>query len=206
MAPRIAAVALVAAPVFMPGAAANDAPTALVVRIYGAGGITPDAGRAARVTAGATLAETGIALEWIDCEGASAGEPADRCAVRLANDELAVRLVRTPAQPGEAGQLPLGYSLVDARVSAGSLATIFLDRVEWLAHAADADPGTLLGLAIAHEIGHLLLGSTEHAATGVMRAIWSSAALRRHGQDWRFTHQHGARMRAAIHARGLPAR
>jgi hypothetical protein len=34
-----------------------------------------------------------------------------------------------------------------------------------------------LGVVMAHEIGHLLLGSNSHSARGVMRAEWSQQLL-----------------------------
>jgi hypothetical protein len=33
--------------------------------------------------------------------------------------------------------------------------------------------GEILGAAIAHEVGHLLLGADAHSAYGVMQAAWS---------------------------------
>ena len=43
------------------------------------------------------------------------------------------------------------------QASAGVLATVFLDRVEWLAFEAGADIALLLGRVAAHELGHLLM-------------------------------------------------
>jgi hypothetical protein len=36
---------------------------------------------------------------------------------------------------------------------------------------------TLLGHAIAHELGHLFLGTNSHSPTGLMRARWQSDDL-----------------------------
>jgi len=36
----------------------------------------------------------------------------------------------------------------------------------------------LLGLAMAHELGHLLLRSAKHSAAGIMRARWTERGLR----------------------------
>jgi len=45
----------------------------------------------------------------------------------------------------------------------------------------------LLGRAVAHEIGHLLMGTNQHSASGIMRARWSRCDLRRGQPDqWRF--------------------
>ena len=37
----------------------------------------------------------------------------------------------------------------------------------------------ILGSVMAHEMGHLLLGSNAHAISGIMRAHWESGELRR---------------------------
>lgn len=49
----------------------------------------------------------------------------------------------------------------------GVRAYVLYDRVVAFARANQADPGVLLGQAMAHEIGHLLLGS-EHSQSGLM--------------------------------------
>jgi hypothetical protein len=188
-----------------PAAAATAAtvPVPLVVRIYDGSGAAGSTGTA--LSAAATvLGEAGIAPDWLPCGGPASEGDAGRCGIRLGRGELAVRLLRLPVPDGYTGQLPLGHSLVDPHRRTGALATIYLDRVEWLARASRTDAGLLLGRAIAHEIGHLLLGTTEHAATGVMRAVWSADALRLEAEDWRFTRAHGARMRAALRAPDAP--
>jgi hypothetical protein len=64
----------------------------------------------------------------------------------------------------------LGFSLPEARF--GSHAMIFFNRIERVSASADIDPATMLGHAMAHEIGHVLLGSTEHSPSGIMKARW----------------------------------
>ena len=54
-----------------------------------------------------------------------------------------------------------------------------VDRIDALARQAGVDPGMLLGRAVAHEIGHLILGTTKHAKSGLMRATWKTDELRR---------------------------
>jgi hypothetical protein len=146
------------------------------------------------------LSSAGIQPAWIDCGGG--GRDADeQCGVRLRTGELAVRVVRLPLRENDSpGTRPLGYTLIERHRNTAALATVYLDRVEWLAQASATDTSVLLGRAIAHEIGHLLLGSTEHASRGVMRAVWSSRTLR-HDDDWGFTVEHGARMRIRLRAR-----
>jgi len=59
---------------------------------------------------------------------------------------------------------------------------VFYNRVEAVAmeHAADSRANTaqILGHAIAHEIGHLLLNVQTHSAGGIMRGDWNLSDLR----------------------------
>lgn len=198
--PRIApGVFLVLAAAASASGAVLDLPvTPLVVRLY-AQALQPSDSESALHETRAILAEAGFALQWVPCPLDTA---ADRCASPLGGAELAVRLVTAPPQAYSARALPLGYSLVDGSTQGGSLATIYLDRVKRLASASAADLAALLGRAIAHEIGHLLLGTTQHGRFGVMRAIWSRDAVRntRRG-EWRFSVHEARQMRAAVTAR-----
>ena len=78
-------------------------------------------------------------------------------------------------------------------------ATVYIDRVEWLSRQAGADAVVVLGFAVAHEIGHLLLGTNAHAAHGIMRAIWSRDELQHaNANDWVFSRSEGSKMRASL--------
>jgi len=197
-----ASLVLAAAPVSEIAAAVIDVPvTPLIVRIYDAQALPPSQDQSALREAQAILAEAGIAAEWVPC---ASGVTAARCAIPLGGAELAVRVVTAPPQPYSA-RLALGYSLVDARTRSGALATVYLDRVRWLAAAATADVAALLGRAIAHEIGHLLLGTPHHGPFGVMRATWSRQLVRNsRPKEWRFSGHEAKQMRAAVSARRAP--
>lgn len=176
---------------------------AVVIRTYDASGL-PEADRTAALAAAAAILEdAGLAIARLACEqvDAAAIHP---CRSPLGAHELSLRLVRLPSTDTAAGYVTLGYSLVETPVRFGSLATVYVDRVADLAAASRVDLPTLLGRAIAHEVGHLLLGTSAHARTGVMRAVWSPEALQRSGPDqWRFTARdaealrEGARRRTA---------
>ena len=51
-----------------------------------------------------------------------------------------------------------------------SHAVVLFDAVQNLAASRFTNPANLLGLAMAHEMGHLLLQAAAHSAAGVMRA------------------------------------
>jgi hypothetical protein len=96
----------------------------------------------------------------------------------------------------------MGFSLVGSSGERPYLSSVFPDVVESVARGAAVDQRRLLGWAIAHEIGHLLLNTPEHAAAGLMRADWSRKELQRNvPADWRFLETEAATMRAALSAR-----
>ena len=164
----------------------------LVVRTYDNVGLTPRAIEHALASADATLAAIGIAPIWHPCH-------APLCVPRPKPHEIDVRIVNATAltPPGV-----LGSAAVDVAQHAGTLATVYADRVAALAAASGADEGELLGRAVAHEIGHLMLGTADHAQYGLMRATWTAAEIRRYMPlDWRFSAAQGAEMRLRLLAR-----
>jgi hypothetical protein len=60
---------------------------------------------------------------------------------------------------------------------AGYFVYVFYDRIQVLAQRRRLGHA-LLADVMAHEIGHLLLGSTSHSASGIMCAHWNNEELR----------------------------
>jgi hypothetical protein len=211
-APRlvVTVVLLAAADLGVARAAVLDIPpTPLLLRIYGTAVLPSDTSEVAQREATAILEAAGFAPEWVACGVAPA--PGDRCSSPLAPMELAVRVVSLAEPPrpdiGPSRYLPLGYSLIEPGTKTGSLATIYLNRVAWLAADWEVATAVMLGRAVAHELGHLLLGTSGHTATGVMRAVWSREAMRTgRANDWRFTAADARSMRAGVLTRSRPRR
>jgi hypothetical protein len=81
----------------------------------------------------------------------------------------------------------MGFALVNIAQGVPFLATVCADLVRTVSREAHLDYQLLLGRAIAHEIGHLLLDTNRHADSGLMRAGWSNAELRGNARDdWSF--------------------
>jgi len=70
----------------------------------------------------------------------------------------------------------LGFALPPEGDWFGSYAGVLYDRVERLTSLTLTTP-VVLGHAIAHELGHLLLGVGRHAPTGIMKAAWHRKEL-----------------------------
>jgi hypothetical protein len=170
----------------------------VAVRVYD-GAAFDDASRAAAIRiAAATVAETGVAATWLDCTGDSVRP---RCRHTRADRELIIRISPTfvagtvvsrgsiqSRTDGNAAGLVLGFAVVEPSTGAGALATVFMDRILAIAQRTAVPSGALLGRAIAHEVGHLLLGTNAHARSGLMREIWTDAELMLdRAEDWRFS-------------------
>ena len=165
------------------GRAAELGWTDVTVRLYHDGALAEADETKATATAAAILAAADVNLHWAHCH---TGAPSDaRCARPLEPGELVLRLTRVERPAPRAAVLALGEALVTARGGAPALATVHLDRVDWLARHSGTDAIVLLGRAIAHEVTHLLTGNGRHATTGLMRPLWSSEELtREHAADW----------------------
>ena len=170
----------------------------ITIRIYDSAGVTPNDRAAALKTAGAILSRADLDATWIVCTPARDGRPQPGCDTSPASHELVVRLTHSSPTAEDGNSRAFGYSLIDATTATGTLSTVFVDRVDWLASTGKAVRADVLGRAIAHEIGHQLLGSNDHSARGLMRETWTADELTRNRpEDWQFS----SAQRAALHAR-----
>jgi len=179
-----------------PDSAGADGASQLHVRVYDNTQLPRGQLAAALLGAGRLLAPVGLEVDWHNCspsvrvpaETTMEPEHGASCNAPLAKGELAVRVVHVAVPPEYRGRLPLGDSLIDRDLRVGVLATIYYERVRWLAREANVAIPRVLGHAIAHELAHLIIGSARHARTGLMRPVWSREDLERdRPQDWRFT-------------------
>ena len=114
----------------------------------------------------------GIELIWerpaAGAEEAQGTDMSSRPGESNTRSHVAVRIIR--GMPGNCFPGALGYALPHAR--AGANVSIFFDRVETFSAQFIVASYVVLGDAMAHEIGHVLLRSPEHSAGGLMRARW----------------------------------
>jgi hypothetical protein len=176
------------------------------VRLYDTTGMAGPVRASALETARITLAGANVPIRWMDC---AAGQAVPRCATATEAGERVLRVVRAggPRSAGAgaaalhspASPLPLGDAFVDLAAGSGVLATVYLDRITALAQVSGSSVAILLGYAIAHEIGHLLLGTNTHGTRGLMRPVWSRDEVRRgHAADWTFSESEMTAIRARL--------
>ena len=175
--------------------------TAIIVRTYTQPASADDVPRARR-TASAILERAGIQVVWLECALPGEVTPAGACTQPPRRNELLVRIMSAGAVDQPIDVNTLGFAIVDLNAATGALASVYADRVSVLAQHAGVDEGELLGRTIAHELGHLLLGTNRHAAQGLMRGSWSSEDLRHNRPaQWFFGGKESEAMRSGIASR-----
>ena len=126
----------------------------------------------------------GVETQWVDSSPMpenERGNSNDPGRFSLPNIELSI-LPRSMAERFGQPSKVLGFTPSQERD--GQRMFVFYNRVENLAHSQmrapfEGAPGTpattaqVLGHAIAHELGHLLLNIASHSATGIMRGDWN---------------------------------
>ncbi len=181
---------------------AQSVPYEVVVRTYNTAAWPREEIAASLRVADAIYQSAGIRVRWRECRTADgpSAESDDLCTDRLHPRELIGRL----ASGGPDTSDPVfGYALVDNVAKAGTIATIYADRVGAAATRLSLNRSTLLGRTLAHELGHLLLGTSTHASHGLMRARWTDTVMRndvRH--EWQFSRREARHMQAALTVRG----
>jgi len=112
------------------------------------------------------LAGTGLSVQVQLCRGGLAVS----CNGQSGRN-LVVRVVAGGSKTNDSVlRSPLGQSMADHQ--GGTYASIFMERIQDAAAEADVPRDTVLAYAIAHEVGHLLLGDNAHTPRGVMKGNW----------------------------------
>ena len=146
----------------------------------------------AESAAGRIFSAAGLELEWINC--GDSNEPASvaqHCTEVTYPTHLQLRIL---FRPRNLTASTLGISYLDEKGS-GCYSEIFATQADDL--ALDSwFRAVLLGHVMAHEIGHLLLGTNSHSPLGLMRAHWEAVDLERAAKgQLLFTAQESERMK-----------
>ncbi len=160
----------------------------LIVRVYNSAGMAGDSLDAARREAESILRDIGITVAFRQCGSLGSSEVVDRCNDPLKPSEVVVRVIDAPEFNLTVGSDVLGVANVVRKTNRGWLATLYADRITGAADRAELGVGALLGRVMAHEVGHLFLGTNYHGKAGVMRADWPESLLHQSDeQAWRFS-------------------
>ena len=142
--------------------------------------------------AAGNILQEGVAARWIDCPVGSSST-AD-CSSTGSPLGLVVNLLPyAMSQRLHQGGGVLGFALEASGKDFGFIASVFYDVAKDRAAEHQQDLGQLLADAIAHELGHLLLGPSSHSGWGLMSAFCSAISfVVPHRAAWRFGPRSGA--------------
>jgi hypothetical protein len=161
----------------------------VTIRVYDVYGLSPEIRREAMSIAAEALGRAGVQAIIVDCSARPAATP---CKTALGDGELIVRLLRHPPD----GAHVLGEAVVAGDSGASTVATVYTAAIAERSRRTGMPLATIVGRVSAHEIGHLLLGTSVHAAHGLMRSSWDVQRLDR--GDWDFTLDDAATIRRRL--------
>ena len=145
----------------------------------------------------------GIRIDGLNCgHTTETGEERASCSKAAFPEHFEVRLRQKSLNLHES---TLGLSFLGDD-GIGCHADVFYAGVEPIEQEAGLSAEAILGLVIAHELGHLLLGTNSHAARGIMRANWKKQDLSLAGKGMLgFTEDQAQKMRGRLESASLPA-
>jgi hypothetical protein len=158
----------------------------------------------AEAVAARIFERAGIESLWREHSATAAGSESIANTLRTRNVvHFTMHIIpRSMAVRLASSQICLGLSVVPSGNKRGDMAYVFYHRVQELARGRNLSAADSLGHAMAHEIGHLLLGTNSHSPTGLMRARWDRSDLLRAATGWLiFTDAEAERLCADVRER-----
>lgn len=143
------------------------------IRVYDYAGVSEDVLRKAEGVTAGIFQKVGVDFVWYTCarKGKFSGKascPGEMDRTDLILNILPHSMSKDLRRAGEVEGLA-----ADGRDEFSSYAWVFFDRAKEEAAKQLLNLANVLGNLMAHELGHLLLGSYPHSRTGLMRAGWS---------------------------------
>lgn len=172
----------------------------LTIRVYNYTDIEPRTIEQTRREASRVLLSAGIDVRWEQCRTSEKDANQDAsCAQRAGAHVIQLRLHSLEmAKKMTKRSIEFGYS-IPLENGFGIIAGVYVDRTSEMARSLGLDLHVVLGHTIAHEIGHLLLGTNSHTNTGVMRRTWRDREVRLAITGLLgFTEAHAEEMRARV--------
>jgi hypothetical protein len=171
----LALVALIGFALSEPACAKPAAPDlTATVRVYNYAQTSPIVLAEAEREADRIFGEAGLKTVWMDCMPRQPTLlPQEPCQDAIEATDIRLRILTSPVR-NSLQDTVFGFAV------APTLATVYYESVLALAKydEREFESSVVLGCAMAHEIGHLLLGSNSHSLTGVMRAQWERKQIR----------------------------
>jgi hypothetical protein len=150
--------------------------TPVTIYLFNDDGVSGPVLKSAELEAQRIFEAAHIGILWRECTPAQDKAEVDpACHALRTPNHLNLRIVRGSARENDD---VFGVAFLGAD-GAGAYSDVFYGSVEKLQDAGHGNVGRILGHVMAHEIGHLLIGSHAHSPWGIMAAKWHGEDLRR---------------------------
>jgi len=177
-------------------AASNHREVTLTVLVYDYSRLPASELEDAVAVAQEIFRNAGIATEWLNCAHSHESGHGSGCHEALAASPVAVRIVSRDWQGGRRERI--GTALLDAKGRFGVTAYVFQYGVEQALQLGRGDRSRILGHVMAHEVGHLLLGTDSHSVTGIMQSYWAGSQMAKVPGGVTFTPDQARKIRVNI--------
>jgi len=155
-------------------AGGQGAPIQLQVSVFNSSPISSSTIERAERHAGRVLRDAGVAVIWLNCPQDAQHEASlGPCSEASFPSHLHLRIARA-SRSLKATTVGISFVAEDGK---GCYADLFYEPIRQLQEETHASPSVILGHAMAHELGHLLLGTNSHSPSGLMRAQWTGEDL-----------------------------
>jgi hypothetical protein len=148
----------------------------VTIFVYNDASVPPTVLQRAQQRARSIFARANFDVVWVNCLHPGAEEDAQACHRIDLPEHLALRIISDATSSTSDAVFGIAFLSPEG---VGKSSDVFWKRAEDLHATSNLDLGSILGSVMAHEMGHLLLGSNAHAVSGIMRARWEGEELRR---------------------------
>jgi hypothetical protein len=173
-------------------------PRRLLVSLFNDAGVDSATLAEAQSRASVIFSHSGIEVDWFVCGPADPSDFLPRrtaCSALVWPSHLSVR-IRPRAVSVSAETF--GQAFVNAE-GEGLYSNVYYQNLARSSGHRDVSDGEMLGYVLAHELGHLLLGTNSHSTSGLMQPHWNSSTLRASAlSSLRFTSAQSAVLRSRL--------
>jgi len=155
---------------------------AISVRVYTYVRVPPDDLATAERVASKIFEQAGVNLTWSECPQTDReARQTPYCLAVNSATEIFLRIVPDFPDGSFLNKSSMGFALATPPPDRGYLASISYARVRKQLLGTPGltflTLGQLMGVGMAHEMGHLLLGTNSHSPAGLMCARWNAREL-----------------------------
>ena len=173
----------------------------ITVRVHNVAGAEPKVIAGGEREATRILKSVGIGVRWADCPPIDPDRVSSQICEETFEPSRFTVVINNGVVNAPVEDTALGFAL--PLLAGRNHAAAVYPRIQRLtAENHDLmDGGSLLGVVLAHEIAHLLLGSMRHGP-GIMQPDWKREEFKRIGQrHLSFSPEQGAALRAGLRSR-----